>query len=429
MIASRATSLRLPRAARHAWLLAVMACVFVFLFTNKAEESECIHNVTIYGTIVLPHNCDALSMADKQLDIRTFYTTYHNWKGRPVYHAYGVLAGNALIPIAVPLWAALHPGARAKDQLPEFGRSFSFHLAYFLLNIGVVIACAWVAIRVSGLEITSRSAVALAAAVASTDLVEGGVWLLHTNIFNLVSAFGTLLFVVLGMQRAILTRSAVLWGGFLIGLGVLVYPALAIIAPGYVAGRLIGRLRVPGGRTPLTGEIMELAMFAAAVALPVLAWWAVNAFIFDTGIYVTADRGQFSWLPQAWAEGKLGPALLRHAVDYFNGVTHVSAAEYLLSLGAIAILTWRHGAGGVRALALDPVVWAVLISMAGVLGFNFLQGYYAPRLHVAAAYLLYVVIARMARTPRAAPLGVVCLFAIAGYQMVNAILTVTVSGN
>jgi hypothetical protein len=132
----------LPAAPRRAWLVAILACVLLFLFTNKSRETACIHNVVIYDTIILPHNCDALSMEDKLFQLQTFYTTFHNWKGRPVYHAYGAVVGSALVPIAFPLWAMLYPGARAKDYLKEFGRSFNFQLAYFLLNIGVVIACA-----------------------------------------------------------------------------------------------------------------------------------------------------------------------------------------------------------------------------------------------------------------------------------------------
>lgn len=429
MAVSRIVSPGLPKAARHAWLVAILACVALFLFTDKAQDTECIHNVFVYDVAVLPHNCDALSMADKLLDFESFYVTYHNWKGRPVYHAYGAIAGSALVPVAYPIWAALYPGVKTKNQLKKFSASFNFHLAYFLLNIGVVIACAWVAIRVSGLETASWPAVALAAAIASTDLVEGGVWLLHTNIFNLVSAFGTLLFIVLGMQRTILTREAVLWGGFLIGLGVLIYPAIAVVAPGYVAGRLLGRLKVANDRASLGSEFVELVLFALMAVLPVVAWWAANRYLFETSTYLTADKGHFSWAAQAWAESDTVARVLTRLGGFYAIVMKFSAAEYLLALGAIAVLALRNGAQGVRSLIADPVVWAVLIAMAGVLGFNFLQGYHAARLHVAAAYLLYVVIARLARTPQTEALGALCLFGIAGYQIVNAMMTYSVSGD
>jgi hypothetical protein len=420
---------RSPKVGRHAWLFAVLACIAVFLFTDKSKDTACIHNVFIYGVAVLPHNCDALSMADRLIDLESFYTTYHNWKGRPVYHAYGAIAGSALVPVAYPIWAALYPGVETKSQLRKFSASFSYHFAYFLLNIGVVIACAWIAIRVAGLEIASWPAVALAAAVASSDIVEGGVWLLHTNIFNLVSAFGTLLCVVLGMQRTILTRAGVLWGGFLIGLGVLVYPALSLLAPGYVAGRLIGRLKVENDRTPLAHEFAELLLFVLAVALPVVAWWSANRFVFGTSTYLTADKGHFTWIPKAMAEGKGISYVAWRLAGYYGIVMKHSAAEYYLALGAIAVLTLRYGVGGVRTLLNDPIVWAVLVAMAGVIVFNFLQGYYAPRLHVSAAYLLFVVIARLAAQKGNAIPASFCLFAITGYHLVNAAMTYAASGD
>jgi len=419
----------LPKAGRHAWLFAVLACIAVFLFTDKSKDTDCIHNVFIYGVVSLPHNCDALSMADKLLDFTTFYTTYHNWKGRPVYHAYGAIAGSALVPIAYPLWALLYPGVKTKKQLKKFSRSFNFHLAYFLLNIAVVIACAWVAIRVAGLRTDSWPAVALAAAVASSDIVEGGVWLLHTNIFNLVAAFGTLFFAVLGMQRTILTRGTVVWGGFLIGLGVLIYPALVLLAPGYAAGRIIGRLTIENDRAPLAREFLELLLFALAVALPIVAWWSANRFVFGTATYLTADKGQFSWLPKAFADGEGLSYIARRLEGFYALVMKFSAAEYYLALGAIAVLALRYGVNGIRALAADPIVWAVLIAMMGVLAFNFLQGYYAPRLNVSAAYLLFVVVARLASREGNAIPATFCLFAITGYHLVNAATTYAASGD
>lgn len=429
MALSRSRPRRLPKAGRHVWLFAVLACIAFFLFTDKSKDTECIHNVFIYGVVSLPHNCDALGMADKLIDLQSFYTTYHNWKGRPVYHAYGAIVGSALVPIAYPVWAALYPGAVAKSQLRKFSASFSYHLAFFLLNIGVVVACAWTAIRVAGLRADGWLAVALAAAVASSDIVEGGVWLLHTNIFNLVSAFDTLLCVVLGMQRTILTRRIVLWSGFAIGLSVLIYPALAILAPGYVAGRVIGRLKVEDDRMPLASEIVELLLFALAAALPALAWWGANRFVFGTSTYLTADRGHFTWLPYALAEGDLVDQLSAKTSRFYHLLLKHSAVEYLIALGAIAALTLRYGLDGVRALATDPIVWAVLIAMAGVLFFNYLQGYYAARLHVSAAYLLFVVIARLAALKgNALPAGV-CLFAITGYHLVDAALTYSTSGD
>jgi hypothetical protein len=252
---------------------------------------------------------------------------------------------------------------------------------------------------------------------------------MHTNIFNLVSAFGALLFVVLGLQRAILPRYTVFAGALLIGCGALTYPALILIAPAYVAGCLLGRLALPAGRPPLAAEAAELLAFAGLVALPLVAWWMGNRMIFGTATYMTAEKGQFSWAPQAWAEGVLIEEAGRRLVGYFGILAKHSAAEYLLSLGSIAFLALRGGRVGVRRLAADPVVWAVLVAMLGVLGFNFLQGYYAARLNVAAAYLLYVVIARFAVNRHSEAIATFCLFAIAGYQIADAALGYAASGD
>lgn len=362
----------LPRKRpRHTWILAVLAVIVLFLFTDKAEDTGCIHNVVIYGAAVLPHNCDSPVLARRQLSFDEFYTEYHSWKGRPVYHAYGWVVGSALVPMALPLLAAVLPGAQSKERLWVFALVFNYHLAYFLLNIGVVVACAWIAIRVSGLPPDSPAAIALAAAVASTDILEGGVWLMHTNIFNLLSAFGAVFFILLGMQRALLSRGEILVAGFAVGLGILTYPALVVLAPAYVAGRLIGRLRIDGEGIGIGEEAAEIGLFFLCVAAAPLVWWACNRYLLDSATYMTAERGQFVWLLEAFRAGTLPQALSNHAYSFGRQLVRHSGIEAGLAALSIAVLVVANGRRALGRESTDPVIWAVLIAASGVLAFNF----------------------------------------------------------
>lgn len=419
----------IPNLPPYAWIAVVLAIVAIFLFTEKARDTGCIHNVVIYGVAVLPHNCDSPVLARRLLSFDEFYTEYHSWKGRPVYHAYGMVAGNALVPFALPLLAVLLPGTQSKERLWVFALVFNFHLAYFLLNIAVVLACAWIAIRVSGLPPGSPAAIALAAAVASTDIVEGGVWLLHTNIFNLLAAFGAVLFVVLGMQRVLLSRGAVLFGGTAIGLGILIYPALAVLAPAYIAGRLFARYRIDGDGMSLGDDALETCLFLAAVAVFPLIWWACNRYLLDSSTYMTADRGQFVWVLNSFHDGTFLKSVARHFSTFSSQIQRHSGSEAGLAVISIALLMVLNGRKALREEIADPVIWAVLIASLGVLSFNFLQGYYAARMHVAATYVLYVIVARLPRHGPTLRLSTFCLAGITLYQLGDAMMTYTVSGD
>lgn len=416
---------------RRWWMLPALFCIAFFLFTPKTPPTACIQIIRIADSVQVHLNCDSRLLAKLYRDAEKYFTEFNNWKGRPVYFLYGVIAAPVMEPIAVPLWAAIGNFATSDRSLSHYRKYFSLHLAYYALNIGMVLFAVWLALNMLGLSRMGMAragwlAATLSAAIASTDLVAGTVWLAHTTIFNLLAPIACSFFVLLGFQVR-RTKPAILhiWS-VCAGLMVLVYPLFIILLPalftGLVLDLLLNRSRVVGQtatRTAPTTIFLNASLAALLMVLPVVAWTLIVKHGFATPVYMTAQYGQFVWLFDAFRDGTLVTAIADNWTNFVAALRiHFSWFEIALPLAGIAALLVVGDRS--KLTRYDPVLAALLIGVFAILSFNFLQGYYAARLQISVAALFYVFVARLADLVDRRAIGIATLAAITLAQLVDA---------
>ena len=411
---------------RRWWIVVALFCICFFLFTPKTPSSNCIQIIKFANAVELPLNCDSRLLAKLYRSAGTYFTEFNNWKGRPVYFLYGVLAAPIMEPVAVPLWAAIGGFADSDRKLSHYRKYFSLHLAYYALNIVVVIFSIWLALNLLGLAHQSWLAIALSGAIASTELVAGTVWLAHTNIFNLCAAITCAFYVCLGYQiRITKPRSLFVWAGCA-GLLVLVYPLFIVTLPAFAVGLLLDKIfnrAITRGTAPIiqTVQLWQIMIAAILFVGPVLVWTLIVKHLFATPVYLTAQYGQFVWLLEALAQGQLLPSLLTHWHTFTETLQiHFTWFEVLLPLAGALVLLGVGDRSKLRRI--DPILAALLVAVIGILSFNFLQGYYAARLQVSVAALFYMAVARLATLVDRQAIGGLTLGSILAAQIVDATL-------
>lgn len=433
-IASTTSSSPATRFARRRWwIFPVLFCVAFFLFTPKTPPNACIQPIRIADSVQLHLNCDSRLLAKMYRNAEKYFTEFNAWKGRPVYFFYGVVAAPVMEPIAVPLWAAIGSFATSDRSLSHYRKYFSLHLAYYALNIGVVLFTVWMALNMlgllrPGLANAGRLAIALSAAIASTDLVAGTVWVTHTTIFNLLAPIACSFFVLIGFQARRTRPGLVLaWAAFA-GLMVLVYPLYVLLLPALFTGIVLDLVlnrssafaQKPTGVT-LTPVTVNAVLAAIIMVLPVAGWTLIVKHGFTTPVYLTAQYGQFIWLFDAYREGKLVAALGGNLSAFVAALRlHFSWFEIVLPLAGCAVLLVAGDRS--RLNRLDPVLTALIIAVLAIWSFNYLQGYYAARLHVSVVSLFYVIVARLADLVNRRAIGIATLAVITGVQIVDASL-------
>lgn len=413
-------------ARRHRWILIALAIMGFFLFVPKTPGTECIQIIRFATAVEVPLNCDSRLLAKLYRNAETYFTEFNNWKGRPVFFVYGVFAAPVMEAVAVPLWAVVGGTAVSDRKISHYRTYFSLHLAYYALNVAVVLLTIWMAFNLVGLAATSGLALALAAAIASTDLVHGSVWLAHTNIYNLLAAIACAFFVRLGWQaRETEPRMVLAWMAGA-GMMLLVYPLFVILLPAFLAGAV---LRGMFGRPTGTPSRLSLpvAGFALIVfVLPLLGWNLAVRTLFATDVYLTAQYGQFVWLADAYRAGTLASAMAGNAMTFVNTLgLHLNVFEtlpVLLACVALALFGDRS-----RLRLTDPVLLAIGIALIGVLAFNYLQGYYAARLQVSVGALLLLLLARIALLTGSVRSAGFVLVAVTVVQLINAATSYSVS--
>ena len=416
------TWVRIP--SRRWWIIPPLLCICFFLFTPKIAPSNCIQIIKFANAVQVPLNCDSRLLAKLYRDAGKYFTEFNNWKGRPVFFLYGVVTAPILEPVAVPLWSAIGGFASSDRKLSHYRKYFSLHLAYYSLNIGVVLFSIWLALNLLGLPRSGMLAISLSGAIASSDLVAGTIWLAHTNIFNLLAPITCAFFVCIGFQNRITRPTQLfLWAGAA-GLMVLVYPLFILALPAWVAGLLLAPiLNRFNPRPPLqTGSgsaALQFLVTPVLFVLPVLIWSLMVRYVFVTPVYMTAQYGQFVWMLDAYADGKLLAELVTHLSTFVSTLQiHFSWFETILPLsGAIALLVVGDRS---RMRWTDPALLALLIAALGILSFNYLQGYYAARLQISVASLSYMAVARLAYLLDRPRLGTGFLSAIILAQLVDA---------
>ena len=417
---------RFSQPGPYAWLVAALLIFGLFLFTPKTPKTACIQHVTLFNAVELHVNCDTRLLAKLYRDAPTYFTEFNNWKGRPVYFLYGVFGAPAMEAIALPLWAIVSPHATSDRKLSHYRTYFSLHLVYYLLNVVMVLGAIWMAFGIAGIGSAGWLPVTLSAAIATSDLVAGTLWLAHTTVFNLFAPIACAWFVLVGWQYRFANRLTILAWCLAGGLMVLVYPLFIILLPALFCGLALSavtdRSLVDGyGRNWAPVDPLALAAATALFVLPLLGWNGLVHNVFQTPVYLTAEKGQFVWLIDAWREGRLGEAV-PNAIYAFWTTLNANFSWFEIILPAAGLATLAFLARRRPPRLLDPALTALLIATAAVLGFNLLQGYYEARLQVSVAVLFYIAVARTGLLVDRQRVASAFLAAIALAQIVDAVL-------
>ncbi len=413
-------------ARRHRWILIALAIMGFFLFVPKTPGTECIQIIRFAQAVEVPLNCDSRLLAKLYRNAETYFTDFNNWKGRPVFFVYGVFAAPVMEAVAVPLWAAVGGTAVSDRKISHYRTYFSLHLAYYILNVAVVLVTIWMAFNLVGLAASSGLALALAAAIASTDLAHGSVWLAHTNIYNLMAAIACAFFVRLGWQARETEPGSVL--GWMAGAGLmlLVYPLFVILLPAFLAGTVLRIVVGPPSGAALRPSLPVAALAMVLFVLPLLGWNIAVRTLFATDVYLTAQYGQFVWLANAYQTGTLASAMAENAVTFFTtlglNLNILETVPVLLACVAFSFFGDRS-----RLRLTDPVLIAIVIALIGVLSFNYLQGYYAARLQVSVVALLFLLLARIALLTGSARIAGLVLVGVTVVQLIDAATSYSVS--
>jgi len=417
---SKVTSLIFRR--KHLWVVAVASVLLFFLFTPKTYETPCVQNITIYNSINFALNCDTQSIIHRTNDVTRFFTEFYSWRSRPVFVAMGYFLGEALRPIAQPIWwLALNPGAQARHSLISYGLNFHYHLAFMILNIIIVFGCVRGVLHISQIPIINITALALALAVSSIDLVEVGTYMGHTHLYNMIAIVGAALYVSFGMSARYQSNWHVIVLGFLVGIGILCYSIIAILAPAFFMGLIYGRLRWPHLSQPWRALMGKFALFLAALLPLPVSWYLLSKYGFGSMVYLAAERGQFVWMLEPLKQGHITSALYHQIPIFLKALNNTMGPELALCAISLSILA-TVGRSRFLKICGDPTSYCIFIAILGVLSFNFLQGFYQPRLHISILVMLYIMIARVSYKLKHSHIGTVSLLIITSYQLMNATL-------
>jgi hypothetical protein len=418
-----------------ALVLAFLLCLpFIFLFTRLPPPElapECLSRVTV-GWAHFVHVCDSYSMTQVMGDLPGYFTQPNAWWPRPLYIVGGEALAVVFRPAALLVRHLLIEGRISGDRnfaVDLFLARFPEYFGLMIVNFAVLGATIWMAMRLVGPSACVLAA-ALGTAIATCDLVHGLFWTQHSNFLNIVVPLGCITYFVAGCRARQMTQTSIAVLGLGAGVAALAYAYIVIWLPLFVFGSLYRDLRL--GAAPaemLRGLVRTLVPLGTAGCGPVLAWWAFNKYVMHGMISYEIDVfRQFVWIADAWHDGRLGAALAEHWNGYLRSVWSWLGWPAPVSLSGIALLLWlgRRDWRPVQTLA-DPILLAVAVTIVTMLIFNFLQGYYQPRLVNGITLALFVALARTAQKANRAALGAAMLLAIAAAQVVDAFLEPAIS--
>jgi hypothetical protein len=421
--------MKLPegRFSRRGPVLAVLLLLpFVFLFARlppPEHNPECLRPVTIAHWAHFVHVCDSYAFTEAMMDLPHYFTAPNYFRARPLYILGSEGVAAVLRPAALLVRSAIVEGRVAGDfHIDLFLPRFAEYFALMIVNFLALGTALWMALRLIAPR-DGALAAALGAAIATSDLVHGLFWTQHSNFLNLVVPLGGITYFLAGCRAREMRRGTVAALGLATGLVILAYAYMVIWLSAFVFGALYRdwRMAASPGETA-RGLFRVLILLVPTGCGPVLIWWAINRFYLHQSISSEADVfRQFVWLADAWQEGRLGAALAEHWHGYLPQAWGWLGWPAPVALAGIALFAWlgRRRWPPMQALG-DPIIVGAALTIVGMLAFNFLQGYYQPRLLNGIVLVLFVALARAAQKAGRARLGALVLSALALGQVVLA---------
>jgi hypothetical protein len=372
----------------------------IFLFARTPPDDECQRTVHIGPHIQFVHQCDAYSMTTAGANLEYYATTYLPARLRASYIVAETFLAEAFSPVAVLVRAIVLRGhVSGAFQVGTFLSRYPYYFALTIINFAILAAGLWMAFRLAG-STRSILAPALGAAVASSDMVHGMIWGFHPSFVNLIVPLGGIFYFVHGCRASRLGIGETLALGGALAVTMLCYSYVVIWLAAFGCGWLFWLARERSERNPgSAGRGAATVLILGLVGLaPIAAWAAYSLYVMHLPVsYEATDYRQFVWVLDAVHAHDLGAAFRGKWAGFFPGVFVWLGWPGLFAACGIAILAaigWRRVEP--RRLIRDPVLAGVLVTLLGMASFNFLQGYYQPRLINGLVLALFVGVARIA---------------------------------
>ena len=414
---------------------ALLLCVpFVFLFARTPPPPVapgCLHRLTIAGAAHFTHVCDSVSIVSEMQNLEHFLTQDNAWRARPVYIVVAAGLATALSPAAALVNVAAIKGRATGVPAGDFTKRFTAYFALIVFNFIVLGLALILGRRLVG-EKDGLLAIALGAAIVTSDLVHGLFWTQHSNFMNLLIPVGCIFYFVQGCRARQMQPLDIAVAGLAAGAAVLMYAYAVLWLPAFVVGSLYRDWRMSQPPSAAARNLIRmLPPFAVAGCGPVVAWWALNRWwLHVTVSYEAESFRQFVWLADAWRDGDLGAAIADKWHQFFPDVLVWAgwpALAVLIVVAALLLAGRDKRTWSMADFARDPIIIAVLLTIVSMLVFNFLQGYYQPRLVNGLTLALFVALARTAQMSGHERTGAWLLFGISAGQVVDAFISPALS--
>ncbi len=413
---------------RTAALLLMALVLMLFLFTPKRELGDCVRVIPLPLAGHIAANCDSPSIAKYARRLSRFLTEPNPWRTRPAFIATMALAEFILAPVTVPLAALIdkagdyHLSSRQRAALRTY-------LAIGLFNVWVVLAtfalAAWLLGRAAASPLFLTG---LAAMVASADIAAGWFWVAHTIMANMLVPLATMAAFVTGTNAAFLRPAWLVGLGLATALACLTYGYFLIVPVAFVLGGLYGLARSRAWRD-WPRYATALGLYSLAVIAPLGLYFGAYALAGMPTTY-EGSLGQFAWLPRAFREGAVLPALVMQLKAFAGTLAaHLGlwGGALLAAVGLLAALAARRRPTEARSRSTPPLLLAGTLAIALMLAFNFLQGYYQPRLQMPLLLALAVMLVHLVERLHGVRAGAVTLWGIALVQVAMAVWAPAVS--
>ncbi|MEM7071206.1 MAG: hypothetical protein AAF403_05540 [Pseudomonadota bacterium] len=431
------------------WLFLSLSIFIFFSTTEKANlTNQCLVIFKVADFFEFIRNCDFGPLEALIYDHRsTDFKDLLHWKDRPVYIALGYIFS----PLAFIIDHLIQPlglsdmlsAYRLDDRgilqkyttlNPKLFDLLYITIAYYMTHILITLAAIYLAIRMIGLQVNNWLAIALVGALASHDLVEAGLWMVHTNIFNFVFDIFIIWGFIIGYENYQKPLNAkIILFACIVAAGLLTYPKIIIAIAMFLIGQIIAAIANKDNDNGKTGYIIgkneiEKFIFMSAIAfMPFMIWnlylklW-LNLTPHDV---LLEEYNQFQWFINDFNQGVLLSTFFERLINY---ITSQLALIFPLSLfivctlGMFLLMGWLK----IRQLS-DYILMGCLFGCLGIWGFNFLQGYNGARLTIGVLLASYIFIARLGVLANKQSIAAVILLTVMITQLYLAISGPTIS--
>jgi len=412
----------------HYWVLlivSVLLLVATFLFTPKREIGTCVRTVSVGLGTKISLNCDSPSIVHSVLDTKFYLTENNPWRTRPVY-IFSVKAGTFILsPISTAIFSIVENKIQ-KIMKKDTKRIFSGYLSAILFNFIVLFVTIFTILYLLKPE-TVPFRFGLAAFIATSDIVAGWLWVPHSIMMNLLVPVGGMMTFIVGASLRKISVGQAALVGMVISLASLTYGYCLIWILAFGLGAIYRLVCESEQPFFVSSDVVKLTTTALSFALPLVLWFGTY-FALKMDVSYEAKLGQFTWLINAYQLGNLGPAMLERFHAFLSALTnHLGWWSVLIVVAFAFAMAHSFRVKKIARFLRDPVVMSAITTMMLMLLFNFLEGYYQPRLQMGVLIAGGALVARMFCLLERREVATLWVWALAALQLLMSFLSPAIS--